>query len=395
MKILSTIAFFTLCCAHFCSAQGIFDTTIKPADHDTSAYISLLKNKNVALIINQTSMIGNSSLLDVLLRNNIHITKLFVPEHGFRGTADAGATVNNATDSATGTPIISLYGSHKKPTPAELKNVDVMVYDLQDVGVRFYTYISTLQYCMEACGAHGVRFMILDRPDPNGFYVDGPVLEPQQSSFVGLQKIPIVYGMTPGEYANMLCGEKLIDSVPELMVIKCKNYDHTKKYNLPTWPSPNLRSMAAIYAYPSLCLFEGTKISVGRGTERPFLQFGSPALQSKMPYCFTPLSGSGAKSPFYEGQKCYGESLSDDASAILQLTNGRIYLKWLIDAYHFYPDAKDSFFSKFFVKLSGTPQLEQQIKNGLSEAAIRSSWQPGIEAFKAIRKKYLLYNDFE
>ena len=378
-------------------AKKGYDTTIRPADALPGKYIPQLKDKNVALVINQTSKVGTTSLLDIMLNNGVTVKKIFVPEHGFRGSADAGAHIDNTTDSATGLPVISLYGSHKKPQPDDLSGIDIVVYDLQDVGVRFYTYISTLQYVMEACAQNHKKLLILDRPNPNGFYVDGPVLDTATRSFVGMQPIPIVYGMTAGEYARMLVGETWFPNAADLdlTVIPCTGYDHTKKYQLPIAPSPNLRTMAAVYAYPSLCLFEGTAVSVGRGTPLPFQQFGSPEFDKTIyPYSFTPASGEGAKNPPYEGKTCYGEIAGSNTVAVLKKINNTVSLHWLLQAYANYP-VKDKFFNPFFTKLSGSSQLEKQIKNGASEAAIRAGWQPGLDLFKKIRKKYLLYKDCE
>ncbi|WP_205685679.1 exo-beta-N-acetylmuramidase NamZ family protein [Flavipsychrobacter stenotrophus] len=377
------------------TSKSLFDTTIKPAAAAPANYILLLKGKNVGLIINQTSCVGDSSLLDILLVRGIKVVKIFTPEHGFRGKADAGAHVDNTIDEATHLPVVSLYGSHKKPTPDDLKDIDILVYDLQDVGVRFYTYISTLEYAMEACAEQQKQLVVLDRPNPNGFYIDGPVLKKENRSFVGMQAIPIVYAMTAGEYAKMLVGEHLFPGAAtlDLQVVKCLNYDHSKKYELPIAPSPNLRNMAAIYAYPSLCLFEGTKISVGRGTAFPFQQFGSPELADKYPYTFTPQSGEGAKSPTYEGKKCFGVLVGETPGEILKQVNGRLQLKWLIDAYTAYP-AKDQFFTDFFKKLTGSDDLKTQIQKGETEATIRKCWQKDLKIFKTTRKKYLLYKDF-
>jgi uncharacterized protein YbbC (DUF1343 family) len=324
------------------------------------------------------------------------VKKIFVPEHGFRGKEDAGAHVENTIDSATGIPVISLYGSHKKPKDEDLADIDAVVYDLQDVGVRFYTYISTLEYCMEACAQNHKQFIVLDRPDPNGFYVDGPVLEKENKSFVGMQPIPIVYGMTAGEYAQMLAGERWFANAADidLRVIKCINYDHTKKYELPVAPSPNLRTMAAVYAYPSLCLFEGTVVSVGRGTDLPFQQFGCPEFEGKYEYSFTPHSIEGAKNPPYENKPCYGAIVGTTADEVLQIINNRFCLKWLIKAYSDYP-VKDKFFNTFFIKLAGASKLMEEIKNNLPEKEITVTWQNDLYSFKKIRKKYLLYADFE
>ena len=380
----------------FSHASSLYDTTIKPADAQPHNYVPLLKHKRVALVINQTSKVGEESLLDILLARKVDVVKIFVPEHGFRGKEDAGANIENATDSATGIPVISLYGNHKKPKTEDLADVDIVVYDLQDVGVRFYTYISTLEYCMEACAENHKQLIILDHPDPNGFYVDGPVLETANKSFVGMQPIPVVYGMTPGEYAQMLVGEQWLANAKDLdlKVIKCINYSHAKKYSLPVAPSPNLRTMAAIYAYPSLCLFEGTVVSVGRGTSLPFQQYGCPEFIGEYTYFFTPKSGDGAKNPSYQNTLCYGEVVGNTAEEVLAQTNNRMRVNWLIHAYHAYP-AKEKFFNGFFLKLSGTAKLQEQIKNGLTEEQIHEGWQHDIAAFKKIRKKYLLYDDFE
>ncbi len=372
-----------------------YDTTIKAAASQPDKYVSLLQHKRVGLVINQTSMVGDASLLDVLLAKQVNVTKIFVPEHGFRGREDAGAKVDNSVDSATGLPVVSLYGKHKKPTADDLKDIDVLVYDLQDVGVRFYTYISTLEYCMEACAENGKQFIVLDRPNPNGFYVDGPVLETENKSFVGMQAIPIVYGMTAGEYAKMLVGEKWFNKASDLnlSVIKCINYTHRKKYKLPVAPSPNLKTMAAVYAYPSLCLFEGTIVSVGRGTSMPFQQYGCPEFDGKYAYSFMPQSMVGAKSPPYENKICYGEVVGKDETEVLQKVSNSFRLSWLVRAYNAYP-AKDKFFNSFFVKLCGTAKLQEDIKGGRSEAAIKKTWQKDIDAFNKTRKKYLLYDDF-
>ena len=373
-------------------AQVIYDATIEAADARPANYVPLLKHKRVAVVINQTSQVGDKSLLDILLEKHVHVVKIFVPEHGFRGREDAGANIANATDSATGLPIISLYGSHKKPKPEDLADADVVVYDLQDVGVRFYTYISTLQYCMEACAENHKQFIVLDRPDPNGFYVDGPVMDTANKSFVGMQPIPVVYGMTAGEYAQMLVGERWMAHAEgiDLKVIKCINYDHTKKYKLPVAPSPNLRTMAAVYAYPSLCLFEGTVVSVGRGTDLPFQQYGCPDLAGKYAYSFIPKSGEGAKNPPYQDKVCYGEIVGKSAEEVLGHTGSKMNIEWLIKAWSAYPD-KEHFFNSFFIKLAGSTRLAGQIKSGAIADEVWASWQPDVEAFKKIRKKYLLY----
>ena len=393
MTVRSFIICFILLLPVWVNGQGIFDTSIKPADALPQHYVPKLKGKRVALVINQTSKVGEVSLLDMLRDKGVNVVRIFVPEHGFRGKEDAGAHIESSVDSATKLPVISLYGKHKKPTTEDLADVDVVVYDLQDVGVRFYTYISTLQYVMEACAQNHKQLIVLDRPNPNGFYVDGPVLDTAFRSFVGMQPIPIVYGMTCGEYAKMLVGERWFAGAAklELVVVKCAHYSHDKKYELPVAPSPNLRTMAAVYAYPSLCLFEGTVVSVGRGTAWPFQQYGSPVFDSmKYTHSFTPRSSEGAKAPPYEGQRCYGALVGKSETEVLGLMDNKFNLDWLIRAYACYPD-KEKFFNAFFVKLCGTAQLKEDIAGGMSEAVIRARWQPGLEAFMKIRKKYLLY----
>lgn len=369
---------------------------VLPGACQMAEYLAILKGKRVALLINQTSTVNGTSLLDTLLKNKIKVVKIFVPEHGFRGFAEAGETVNNETDKATGLPIISLYGKNKKPQKDQLKDVDILVYDLQDVGARFYTYISTMQYAMEACGAYHVQMIILDRPNPNGNYVDGPVLDTSLRSFVGMQPVPIVYGMTAGEYAKMLAGEKWCINADKLnlKVIPCKNYDHNTLYELPVSPSPNLKSMAAIYCYPSLCLFEGTVISVGRGTPTPFQIWGHPDLAGKTVFSFIPQKPFGGPEPLYVDRTCYGQVAAANGEEALDIIHRQIRLFWLIRAYEWYP-YKEKFFNSFFEKLAGTRELRKQVESGMKEEEIRATWQKNITAFKKIRKKYLLYTDFE
>ncbi len=366
------------------------------ADALIDTYIYILQNKRIGLIINQSSVVQDSSLLDILISRGIEIKGIFVPEHGFRGAADAGAHIDNSVDSATGLPIYSLYGKNKKPAKEWLKDIDILVYDLQDVGVRFYTYISTLEYCMQACAENNIDFLVLDKPNPLGFKVDGPVLKQEFSSFVGMQKIPVVYGMTAGEYANMLKQEQLFPQASnlKLTVIKCKNYTHKTKYKLPVWPSPNLRTMAAIYLYPSLCFFEGTNISVGRGTNLPFQLYGCPDCSNVGKYTFTPTAGYGAKSPMFEGKLCYGELIAKSEQEALRQSDGGFSLKWLVKCYRASKD-KTNFFTPFFNKLAGTDELQKMLKEGASEKQIKKHWQNDIESFKKVRAKYLLYPDFE
>lgn len=377
-------------------------------------YLPMLKGKKVAVFANQTSMVGKTHLVDTLLKSGISIIKIFGPEHGFRGNADAGEKVKNQVDPKTGIPIVSLYGKHNKPTEEDVKDVDVLVFDIQDVGVRFYTYISSLEYFLEAAIEMHKPLLILDRPNPNGFYVDGPVLKPAFKSFIGMQPVPVVYGMTMGEYALMLTGENWLsakanainaynvstqpgaDTPFHVQVIKCKNYDHNTKYQLPVNPSPNLRQMQSIYLYPSTCFFEGTVLSEGRGTDRPFQVFGHPKLPKSLKFSFTPKPNAGAKSSKCFYQKCYGWNAGGTVKEVLKKLDGKIQLKYLVEAYRLFP-GKDSFFLKnnFINKLAGNDELQQQIRNGVPEAEIRKSWEPALAEFKTIRKKYLLYKDFE
>ncbi|WP_298732616.1 DUF1343 domain-containing protein [uncultured Chitinophaga sp.] len=357
----------------------------------TAEYLHLLKNKRVALLVNQTATIGNTHLVDSLLKLQVRIQKIFSPEHGFRGDADAGEKVDNSVDQRTGLPIVSLYGKHRKANAADLRDVDILIYDIQDVGARFYTYISSLQELMESAAENSIPLIVLDRPNPNGHYVDGPVLDTAFRSFVGMQPIPLVHGMTVGEYARMLNGEKWLKNGLQckLTVIPCLRYNHHTFYELPVKPSPNLPNMASIYLYPSTCLFEGTLLSLGRGTDKPFQVFGSPLFPKDL-YTFTPRSMPGAKEPPLKNQPCYGFDLSGDAQSVLQQTGYQLQLKWIIQAYQLYPQ-KDKFFTPFFNKLAGNSTLMQQIKDGKSEQEIRQSWEPALSGFKKIRAKYLLY----
>jgi uncharacterized protein YbbC (DUF1343 family) len=390
-KLLSWIC--VLLIPLFSKAQ---EKEILPAAWCMENYLPLLQGKKVALLINQTSVVGTQSLLDTLLKKQVNIVKVFVPEHGFRGIADAGAHINNEIDSTTSLPLISLYGNNKKTTTEQLADIDIVVYDLQDVGVRFYTYISSLEYLMEACAENNKQLLVLDRPNPNGFYVDGPLLQPKFKSFVGMQPIPIVYGMTVGEYAKMLKGEKWFKEAEKLQltVVQCRNYDHKKLYALPIAPSPNLKNMAAVYLYPSLCLFEGTVVSLGRGTDKPFQQFGHPSFKERTSYFFTPTSKAGASKPLLEGQNCFGEMVAENATDALKTINKKLELKWLMKAYKWYPAKKD-FFIPFFEKIVGNNTLQQQIVSGKSDSEIRKYWQKDLITFKKIRRKYLLYKDFE
>ena len=360
----------------------------------TDLYLSSLKKKNVAVVANPTSMIGDKHLVDSLLSSKIKVKCVFAPEHGFRGDAEAGEHLNNGTDKKSGVKVISLYGKHYKPTKEDLKGVQVVMFDIQDVGVRFYTYISTLQYVMESCIENKLPLIVLDRPNPNGFYVDGPVLDTAFKSFVGMQPIPVVHGMSIGEYALYLNGEyfKAQNKQCNLKVIPVGNWNHKSHVVLPVPPSPNLPNMESIYLYPSLCFFEGTKISVGRGTDKPFQIFGYPDNKSGE-YYFTPVSIPGkAKTPMYENQKCRGYNVSEYGEKFAS-TEGQLNLNWIIQLYA-EASNKNDFFNSFFDKLAGTDELKKQIEAGLSENEIRNTWGEKLEAFKVIRKKYLLYKDF-
>lgn len=363
-------------------------------DHYVSAamqlddYLPMLEGKRVGVVGNQTSIIGKTHLVDSLLSLGVDIRKIYTPEHGFRGKADAGAKVNSSKDEKTGLPIVSLYGKNKKPTPEMLQGVDVILFDLQDVGVRFYTYISTMSYVMEAAAENGLPVIVLDRPNPNGFYVDGPVLKSENKSFVGMHQVPVVYGMTIGEYAMMVNGEGWLKGGIncDLTVIPIKDYNRNAIYELPVKPSPNLPNWESVYLYPTLCFFEGSIVSLGRGTETPFQVYGHPDMRGS--YTFTPKSTSGASKPLLEGQRCRGENLVEYAHDYVHNTN-ELHLEWIIQAYQ-QLKGKD-FFIDYFRLLAGDKQLRRDIENGKSADEIRASWKSDLESFKAMREKYLMY----
>ena len=410
-----------------CNAQSKLKPVVQNLDYSgkyitTGAdqpdiYLPLLEGKKVGVLTNQTGIVNfdlkyedegihphdlktatinykQMHLVDFLYYNKINLKKIYAPEHGFRGTADAGELIKDGKDTKTGLPIISLYGNNKKPTKEQLSGIDVMIFDLQDVGARFYTYISSLHYLMEACAENNIPVIVLDRPNPKGATVDGPVLELKNKSFVGMHPIPVLHGMTIGEYAQMINGEKWLNPSTgsgqalqcKLTVIPCKNYNKSMHYSLPVKPSPNLPNDTAINLYTSLCFFEGTNVSMGRGTEKQFQIYGSPFLKN-MDFTFTPKPNEGAKDPVHNGIKCFGEDLSTH-NPIDGLT-----LQWLLKAYK-NTDNKEKFFNNFFIKLAGTDKLQKQIEKGLSEKEIRETWKDGIEDFKITRKKYLLYPDF-
>lgn len=375
----------TLISCSFENNVPLSSNIISGADN-SSAYLPLLKDKKVGIITNQTGILSDKThLVDFLLDKKINVQKIYAPEHGFRGTADAGELIKDGKDTKTGLPIISLYGNNKKPKPEQLAGIDVMVFDLQDVGARFYTYISSLHYIMEACAENNIPLIVLDRPNPNGSIVDGPILEKEHTSFVGMHQIPLLHGMTIGEYAKMINGEKWLKNGVEckLTVIPCLNYNREMAYSLPVKPSPNLPNDQSINLYASLCLFEGTNVSSGRGTEMQFQIYGSPFLP-KSSFSFTPMPNFGAKDPMHNGKLCYGEDLTK-IEKVKQLE-----LKWLIKAYNSTSD-KSKFFNDFFLKLAGTKKLREQIEAGVSESEIRKSWEKGLNDFKSMRRNYLIY----
>lgn len=365
---------------------AVSKNNIKTGADNYTAYLPLLKNKKIGIITNQTGILSDKThLVDFLLEKEIAIKTIFAPEHGFRGTADAGEHVVDGKDSKTGLPIISLYGNNKKPKPEQLAGIDILVFDLQDVGSRFYTYISSLHYIMEACAEDNIPLLILDRPNPNVSIIDGPVLEAAFTSFVGMHPIPLLHGMTIGEYAKMINGEKWLKNGVQckLTVIPCLSYNRKMDYSLPIKPSPNLPNDQAVNLYASLCFFEGTNVSVGRGTEKQFQIYGSPYLP-KNDFSFIPKPNLGAQNPVYNGVLCYGEDLSTYPRL------DQLELKWLIKAYNTTND-KSKFFNTFFTKLAGTKKLQQQIESGISEKEIRESWKKGLITFKEMRSKYLIY----
>jgi len=369
---------------------------IIPGAERFELYEKHLKGKSVALVANQASTFNDTHLLDFFIQKKVDVHSILTPEHGFRGDADAGELIKSNIDNKTGIPIISLYGKNKKPTSEQLKGVDILVFDLQDVGVRFYTYISTLHYVMEACAERSIPVIILDRPNPNAHYIDGPVLEPEFQSFVGMHPVPVIYGMTIGEYGKMINGEKwLANGVrAELNVIPCKNYNHKSYYELPIKPSPNLPNIRSILLYPSLCFFEGTQISVGRGTNKQFQIIGSPLLQDKKTFQFKPTPMSGAKYPKHQDQICYGDDLSNVDPKELHKHFSELDLSHLIQYSKLYDDIQQAFFleNNFIDKLAGTKKLRTQIIEGKTEKQIRATWQEDLNRFKIMRAKYLIYD---
>ncbi len=376
------------------------------AAEKTQEYLPLLENNlttdrhvNIAVVANQSSLIKNTHLVDSLLASGLNILKIFSPEHGFRGNADAGEHVGNYTDEKTGLPVISLYGNNKKPTIDNLDGIDFVIFDIQDVGVRFFTYISTMHYVMEACAELSLPLLILDRPNPNGYYVDGPVLDTAYSSFIGMHAVPVVHGMTIGEYAKMINGEGwLKNNVKcELTVISCDNYNHNMRYNLPVKPSPNLPNARSIELYPSLCFFEGTNLSLGRGTNMQFQVIGHPDLKEKGEegFSYIPEANEGSKYPKLKGKTCYGFDFRTKEE-VFENEDKLININYLLYTYELFPDKKKFFLkNNLFEKLAGNNSFKQQIIDGKTDEEIRATWQEDLDKFKNIRKKYLLYKDFE
>ena len=384
-QIKNTFLFWLLLVVSLC----IVNAQVIPGAENTAAYLNKLEGKKIGLVAHQASLIKTPKetkhLVDVFLDNGIDLRAIYAPEHGFRGTADAGEKIKDGKDPKTDLPIYSLYGKNRKPYSDQLQDIEIMVFDLQDVGVRFFTYLSTLHYVMEACAEQGIPLLVLDRPNPNTHYVDGPVLDTAHQSFVGMHPVPIVYGMTIGEYAQMINGEKwLANGIKcQLEVIPVKNFTHQTTYELSIRPSPNLPNAQAIALYPSLCLLEPTVISVGRGTNTQFQVYGHPDFKD-FAYCFTPAPNFGAKNPKFNGEICFGEDLTQVAKPT------KIELKWLINAFTKFPD-KSAFFLKGFDRISGVSSLKKQLQERKNETEIRQTWAKGLEQFQQTRAKYLIY----
>ncbi len=382
MPRFSLAAFFVLITLW----AGAQQAQVQMGIHQLDKVVAATEGKRVGLLVNNTAALGNVHLVDLLLTLKVNVKKVFAPEHGFRGTADAGETVTDSKDPNTGLPIVSLYGNNKKPTAAQLADIDIVIFDIQDVGTRFFTYISSLHYLMEACADNKKKVIVLDRPNPNGHYVDGPVLQPELKSFVGMHPIPIVHGLTVGELAQMINGEGWLAGGKkcDLEIVRMLFYTHATPFTVPIKPSPNLPTQHGILLYPTTCLFEGTALSVGRGTQTPFEVIGHPAL-TQFTFQFTPISIPGmAKQPPFQDQRCFGWDFREAKP------ESRIQVQWLIDAYQAFPE-KEKFFIPFFDKLAGTAILKEQIQQGLSEQQIRESWKRDLEAYQSMRQKYLLY----
>ncbi|MCQ4035192.1 exo-beta-N-acetylmuramidase NamZ family protein [Kaistella montana] len=388
--LLLVLIYFGFCPLNF--AQNSADNCFKTGADRPELYLPLLKDKTIAVVTNQTGLLQDKTfLVDFLVKNKVKIKSIFAPEHGFRGDADAGEHVKNGVDTKTGIPIVSLYGSNKKPKPEQLKDIDVVLFDIQDVGVRFYTYISTLTYVMEAAAENNVEVIVLDRPNPHDGYIDGPLMKNEWKSFIGMHNIPVVYGLTIGEYGKMVNGEQWLNNKVQAKytLIPMLNYHKKQRYGVSDKPSPNLPNDTAINLYPSLCFFEGTQVSVGRGTDLPFQIYGSPWTKN-MPYQFTPRPNFGAKDPFLNGKLCYGENLSTTNPDWRELN-----IDWLLSAYKNYKNKDQNFFLKnlFFDKLAGSDELRKQIIAGKTAEEIKDSWKNDLANFQKIRSKYVIYED--
>lgn len=399
MKRIFNLFFFQFCALLGCNASvpvnippPIVEKKVLTGAENTHAYLPLLKDKRVACVVHHASRVGDKHLIDTLLALGVHIVKIMAPEHGFRGTSDAGEKIQNETDAQTGLPIVSLYGKSKKPTAAMLENVDIVLFDLQDVGARFYTYISTLHYVMEACGEEGKKLIVLDRPNPHAHYIDGPVLEDGYQSFIGMHHVPTVYGMTIGEYGKMINGEMWTNykKQVDLTVVPCINFKRGLRYDIPLPPSPNLPNPTAVLLYPTLCFFEGTDYSVGRGTSKQFQVIGHPGMKGD--FSFTPAPNLGAKDPFQNGKKCFGYDFSNTSQESL-FAMKKIDLQLIVKVYTETVAANQNFFlsNLFFDKLAGTDKFRKMLIGGKSAEEIRSSWQPALHEFSNLRSKYLIY----
>ncbi|MCE7039960.1 exo-beta-N-acetylmuramidase NamZ domain-containing protein [Dyadobacter sp. CY312] len=412
LTFTALISIFTSHCVSSSSHKGVGTDSLSDAKETavpvknivigaerTSEYLDYLKGKKVGILVNQTSIIGKTPIVDSLVALGVNIVLIFGPEHGFRGTASNGDKVSDSVDPKTGIPAISLYGKLKKPTKEQLAKIDLLIFDIQDVGARFYTYINTLGHVMEACAENNKEMLILDRPNPNGFLIDGPILEKHLYSGIGMYRIPISHGLTMAEFAQMINGEGWLPNNMKckLKIIKIANYNHDMPYTLPVMPSPNLNTQQSVMLYPHICFFEGTILSQGRGTYMPFTVLGAPLLKGKYEFSFKPQSIKGmSETPLHQNEDCYGLDLRKFDTSVFE-KNRKLNLKWIMDLYKAYPD-KDKFFDRSqskqmgdFDKLAGTENLRKQIIAGASEAEIRKSWEPGLSEFKEIRKKYLLY----
>lgn len=387
MKSIIFIVFQLTLAVSACSSP---EKSVVPGAERLKMYKPLILNRQFGIVANQTSVAAGIHIVDMLIKEGISPKVIFAPEHGFRDLADAGEKIEDGKDPRTEIPVVSLYGSHLKPTPADLKGLDVVIYDIQDVGARFYTYISTLHYVLEACAENGIKCIVLDRPNPNGFYFDGNIADTSRRSFVGMDPVPVVHGMTAGEYARMVNGEGWLKNGVkcDLTVIPCENYSHSSYYELPVKPSPNLPNQTSVYLYPAICFFEGTTLSLGRGTPFPFQVYGSPYLPDRG-FSFTPDSMPGAKNPPLRGVKCYGRDFRN-AIADRLVPSPMLHLEWIIEAYNDFP-YKDKFFTPYFDVLASGPTLREQIRKGMSAEEIKATWKEGLEKFSKVRSKYLLY----